>query len=82
MAISTFGGQDAIESSKSLNDDLQKDRLLKLDVGSLVRQLTPYIPALGLLYGGDITSNMCITKLTRRQAAQASKTRPTMRKRG
>ena len=39
-----------------LNDELQKDRLLKSDIESLLRQLTPYVPALGLLSGGIITS--------------------------
>lgn len=35
--LGAVGGLNAIESSKTLNDDLQKDRLLKSDVGSIVR---------------------------------------------
>ena len=51
-----LSGLDAIESSEALNNELQKDRLLKSDIGTIVRQLTPYIPALGILSGGITTS--------------------------
>ena len=60
LAISRFavilGGRDAIESSTEFNKELQSDRLLKSDVKSIVRQVMPYIPALGILSGGITTS--------------------------
>ena len=51
-----LSGLDAIESSEALNNELQKDRLLKSDIGTIVRQLTPYVPALGILSCGITTS--------------------------
>lgn len=48
MLISKFasvlGGLDAIASEEELNSDLQKDKLLKRDVESLVSTVTPFIP--------------------------------------
>ena len=51
-----LSGLDAIESSEALNNELQKDRLLKSDIGTIVRQQTPCVPALGILSGGITTS--------------------------
>lgn len=51
-----LGGLDAIESSEELAKDLQRDALLKRDVNSLVRYITPFLPFLGILNGGVTTA--------------------------
>ena len=62
-----LGGLDAIEASKALNDELRKDHLLKKDVDALVRQLTPFIPALGILSGGITMSKHMYSHMTKKQ---------------
>ena len=56
LLISKFskllGGLDAIESVENIENELNKDELLRGDVIDLVLSLTPYIPYLGFLSGG------------------------------
>lgn len=66
MLISKFaymlGGLDAIEDSESLNNELQNDKLLKKDVETIVSQITPFIPLLGIVSGGLTTSKHLFNK--------------------
>ena len=59
MLLSRFadmlGGLDAVASSEELNNDLQKDGLLKRDVEKIVGYATPFLPFLGLISGGLTT---------------------------
>ena len=84
LAISRFadilGGLDAIESSESLNEELQKYRLLKSDIEIVVRRLTLYVPALGILSGGIRTSkhvNSHMSKTGNERTRQLPRSRPT-----
>ena len=56
LLISKFsdllGGLDAIENSEELEKQLQSDKLLRKDVKSVVKKLTPFLPYLGILSGG------------------------------
>ena len=50
-----LGALDAIENSIELDKELQKDRMLKSDIESIVKQVTPFLPFLGILSGGITT---------------------------
>lgn len=51
----TLDGLDAIASSEELNNDLQKDKLLKRDIENIVAYATPFLPFLGLI-SGELTT--------------------------
>ena len=80
LVISRFAdilrGLNAIEYSEALNDDLQKDRLLKSNLWSIVRQLTPYVPALDILSGEITTSkHVYTTILVKKRTRKVTKKR-------
>ena len=58
-----LGGLDAIENSTEFEKELQKDRMLKSDIESIVKRLTPYLPFLGILSGGITTSKHVFSHL-------------------
>ena len=66
LLISKFadllGGLEAIESSEELEKELVRDKLLKRDVKSVVEELNPYIPYLGILSGGITVGKHVIKK--------------------
>lgn len=65
MLLSRFagmlGGFDAVESSDALNNDLQKDKILKRDIENIVAYATPFLPFLGLISGGLTTGKHVYT---------------------
>ena len=66
LLISKFadilGGLEAIESSEELEKELEKDKLLKRDLKSVVEKLSPYLPYLGILSGGVTVGKHVIKK--------------------
>ena len=43
---------DLVEDNVSLEDDLSKNELFKRDVKRIIGYLTPYVPLVGLIFGG------------------------------
>ena len=43
---------DLLEDNVSLEDDLSKNELFKRDVKRIIGYLTPYVPLVGLIFGG------------------------------
>ena len=43
---------DLVKDNVSLEDDLGKNELFKRDVKRIIGYLTPYVPLVGLVFGG------------------------------
>ena len=54
---SVLGGIDAVECADKLSEELLADNLLRADVTSLTRMISPHIPLIGLISGGCTTAN-------------------------
>ena len=67
-----LGGLEAIESSEELEKELVRDKLLKRDVKSVVGELTPYLPYLGILSGGITVGKHVIKKRAKKTKSQNS----------
>ena len=50
-----FGGLDAIEDPKILEEELKSDELLGADIERITITIAPYIPLIGILSGGLTT---------------------------
>jgi hypothetical protein len=65
LIISKFAsilrGIDAVESADKLSEELLEDKLLRADVTSLTRMISPHIPLIGLISEGCTTAKHVVS---------------------